>query len=81
MLRAVVIAGMMPFVSALHFQTPSRTLHRAGVKATATQEVVAPSYPASYDKEGLLSIARGEVFGKENARLPLPPARASPPLS
>lgn len=30
-------------------------------------------YPTSFDKEGILAIARGEVFGKDNARLPAPP--------
>ena len=29
--------------------------------------------PTSFDKEGLLSCARGEMFGAGNAQLPLPP--------
>ncbi len=29
--------------------------------------------PTSFDKEGLLSCARGELFGPGNAQLPLPP--------
>lgn len=29
--------------------------------------------PTSFDKEGLLSCARGEMFGPGNAQLPLPP--------
>ena len=30
-------------------------------------------YPSSFDKEGLLKCARGELFGPGNAQLPLPP--------
>jgi 3-hydroxyacyl-[acyl-carrier protein] dehydratase/trans-2-decenoyl-[acyl-carrier protein] isomerase len=30
-------------------------------------------YPTSFDKEGLLACARGELFGPGNAQLPLPP--------
>jgi len=29
--------------------------------------------PTSYDKEGLLACARGELFGEGNAQLPMPP--------
>ena len=44
------------------------------MEAVAKEEAPAKTqYPTSFDKEGLLAIARGEVFGKENARLPLPP--------
>lgn len=48
------------------------------MEATLTEEGLAKtvettSYPTSFDKDGLLRIARGEVFGKDNARLPLPP--------
>ena len=31
------------------------------------------NYPTSFDKEGLLKCARGELFGPGNAQLPLPP--------
>ena len=30
-------------------------------------------YPTSFDKEGLLACARGELFGEGNAQLPAPP--------
>ena len=30
-------------------------------------------YPTSFDKEGLLKCARGELFGPGNAQLPAPP--------
>lgn len=30
-------------------------------------------YPTSFDKEGLLECARGELFGEGNAQLPAPP--------
>jgi len=30
-------------------------------------------YPSSFDKEGLLKCARGELFGPGNAQLPAPP--------
>ncbi len=30
-------------------------------------------FPKSFDKEGLLACARGELFGPGNAQLPLPP--------
>ena len=30
-------------------------------------------YPTSFDKEGLLACARGELFGPGNAQLPAPP--------
>lgn len=32
-----------------------------------------PDYPTSFDKEGLLKCARGELFGPGNAQLPEPP--------
>ncbi len=32
-----------------------------------------PSFPSSFDYEGLLKCARGELFGSGNAQLPLPP--------
>ena len=32
-----------------------------------------PDYPSSFDREGLLQCARGELFGQGNAQLPLPP--------
>lgn len=57
--------------------TPSRG--RVCMEAPAAEKVEdgldenGNSWPSSYDKEGLLSIARGEVYGKDNARLPLPP--------
>ena len=31
------------------------------------------NYPTSFDKDGLLKCARGELFGPGNAQLPLPP--------
>ena len=30
-------------------------------------------FPSSFDKEGLLACARGELFGPGNAQLPAPP--------
>ena len=30
-------------------------------------------YPTSFDREGLLACARGELFGPGNAQLPEPP--------
>jgi len=30
-------------------------------------------FPSSFDKEGLLACARGELFGEGNAQLPAPP--------
>ena len=32
-----------------------------------------PPFPSSFDYEGLLKCARGELFGSGNAQLPLPP--------
>ncbi len=32
-----------------------------------------PKFPSFFDREGLLKCARGELFGKGNAQLPLPP--------
>ena len=32
-----------------------------------------PNTQASFDKEGLLACARGELFGEGNAQLPAPP--------
>ena len=32
-----------------------------------------PDYPTSFDKDGLIRCARGELFGSGNAQLPLPP--------
>jgi len=32
-----------------------------------------PEYPTSFDKDGLLRCARGELFGPGNAQLPEPP--------
>ncbi|MCY3878718.1 MAG: 3-hydroxyacyl-[acyl-carrier-protein] dehydratase FabA [Rhodobacteraceae bacterium] len=32
-----------------------------------------PDYPTSFDREGLIKCARGELFGAGNAQLPLPP--------
>lgn len=32
-----------------------------------------PKFPSFFDQEGLLKCARGELFGKGNAQLPLPP--------
>jgi 3-hydroxyacyl-[acyl-carrier protein] dehydratase/trans-2-decenoyl-[acyl-carrier protein] isomerase len=38
------------------------------------QEPIMPSdFPTSFDKEGLLKCARGELFGHGNAQLPEPP--------
>jgi 3-hydroxyacyl-[acyl-carrier protein] dehydratase/trans-2-decenoyl-[acyl-carrier protein] isomerase len=58
-------------------QNPAHTRAGAFRMEVAEQKgVVTPAstkFPPSFDKEGLLAIARGEVFGKENARLPLPP--------
>ena len=31
------------------------------------------NYPTSFDKDGLLKCARGELFGPGNAQLPEPP--------
>ncbi len=32
-----------------------------------------PNFPLQFDREGLLKCARGELFGKGNAQLPMPP--------
>ena len=32
-----------------------------------------PKFPTSFDKEGLLKCAKGELFGPGNAQLPMPP--------
>ena len=32
-----------------------------------------PEFPSFFDREGLLKCARGELFGRGNAQLPLPP--------
>jgi len=47
----------------------SLMLETASAEATSAEQ----PWPSSFDKEGILKIARGEVFGKDNARLPLPP--------
>ncbi|MDG1505987.1 MAG: beta-hydroxydecanoyl-ACP dehydratase, partial [Planktomarina sp.] len=31
------------------------------------------NFPTSFDKDGLLKCARGELFGQGNAQLPEPP--------
>ncbi len=39
----------------------------------ATADVKTPLYPSSFDYEALLASGRGELFGKDNAQLPMPP--------
>ena len=76
MLYSSLFIGSVALTSAFStVNVPASNNMRAGVRmmAAAAEEVEAPSWPKSYDKEGLLAIARGEVFGKDNARLPLPP--------
>jgi 3-hydroxyacyl-[acyl-carrier protein] dehydratase/trans-2-decenoyl-[acyl-carrier protein] isomerase len=50
-------------------------VYRAVVKTdTLKQEPNMPSdFPTSFDKDGLLKCARGELFGQGNAQLPEPP--------
>lgn len=89
MLRGCMITTCLTATSAFFVAAPSRILQgntRTALPETlrmeaAAKEAVADASkdgsaivrPTSYDKEGLLRIARGEEFGKENARLPLPP--------
>lgn len=82
MLSGRVLVAFISASSALVVNTPARLVHNKAARAITRMEVTskveedktaAPSWPSSFDKEGILAIARGEVFGKENARLPLPP--------
>lgn len=64
---AVSSAFMAPTA---HMMQGSRVSNTRMAEAEAEE---APVYPSSWDKEGILKIGRGEIFGKDNARLPLPP--------
>ena len=50
-----------------------RSCQGAGVKETQTWTPHNPARKSSFDLQGLLACARGELFGPGNAQLPLPP--------
>src|SRR6056300_322963 len=53
---------------------PSDVYRAVSKTVTLKQEPNMPSdFPTSFDKDGLLKCARGELFGQGNAQLPEPP--------
>ena len=73
MMRSGVFAAGLAVVAAYSVQAPARALHKHAISVRMEAAAETPTYPTSFDKEGLISIAKGEVFGVDNARLPLPP--------
>jgi 3-hydroxyacyl-[acyl-carrier protein] dehydratase/trans-2-decenoyl-[acyl-carrier protein] isomerase len=74
MMRSGVFAAGLAVVAAYSVPAPARALHKPTISIRMAEAAAeTPTYPTSFDKEGLISIAKGEVFGEDNARLPLPP--------
>ena len=79
MLRFCMLIATAATSAAYLVHAPSaRAAHLSEGSSIASRNVaprmeVETANPTSWDREGLLRIAQGEVFGKENARLPAPP--------
>ena len=84
MLSSSILVAFISSSSAFVVNSPARLVQNsagralgarmeAATKVEEEKKEAANPWPSSFDKEGILAIARGEVFGKENARLPLPP--------
>ena len=81
MLRALTIIGYVALSSGFALTAPRASGVARVQSSPVMDEAAVEEKPIradlqgapSYSKEEILAIARGEVFGKNNARLPLPP--------